>query len=68
MLIILLICLSVGLFWVGLKIRIAKLNNPTIEKIGMLYNALGKEKISSYDKILKYYYDNESWIQAYKIC
>lgn len=50
-----------------MKIRIARLENPTIEKIGTLYNALGKEKISSYGKILKYYYDNESWIQASSI-
>lgn len=33
-----------------------------IEKIGTLYNALAKEKVSSYGKILEYYYNNESWL------
>ena len=40
-----------------------RIQNPTIEKVGSIYNVLGKEKISSYGKILKYYYDNESWLK-----
>ncbi|WP_181882433.1 hypothetical protein [Helicobacter didelphidarum] len=32
-----------------------------IEKIGTLYNALAKERISSYGKNLKYIYENKSW-------
>lgn len=42
---------------------INRLQKPTIEKISTLYNALAKEKISSYVRMLKYYYDNESWIK-----
>ncbi len=45
-----------------LKRIIARIQNPTIEKIGTLYNTLAKEKISSYGRILQYYYDNQSWI------
>ena len=40
-----------------------RIQNPTIEKVGTIYNVLGKEKISSYGKVLKYYYDNESWLK-----
>ena len=40
-----------------------RIQNPTIEKVGSIYNVLGKEKISSYGKVLKYYYDNESWLK-----
>ncbi|WP_181566368.1 hypothetical protein [Helicobacter monodelphidis] len=34
----------------------------TIEKIGTLYNALAKERISSYGRVLQYYYDNQTWL------
>lgn len=45
-----------------IKRIIDRIENPTIEKIGTLYNSLAKEKISSYGRILKYYYDNKSWL------
>ncbi|RDU61338.1 hypothetical protein CQA53_10280, partial [Helicobacter didelphidarum] len=42
---------------------IARLENPTIEKIGTLYNALAKERNSSYGAVLRYYYDNQTWLK-----
>ena len=44
-----------------LKRIIVKIQNPTIEKIGTLYNALAKEQISNYGKNLQIYYDDKSW-------
>lgn len=40
---------------------IDRLESPTIEKIGTLYNALAKEQISDYGKILNICYKNKSW-------
>ncbi|WP_147289749.1 hypothetical protein [Helicobacter sp. MIT 14-3879] len=42
---------------------IERLENPTIEKIGTLYNSLAKEKIAGYGRILKYYYEEQSWLK-----
>ena len=42
---------------------IERIENPSIEKIGSIYNSLGKEKISNYGVLLKKYYDEESWLK-----
>ncbi|TLD84376.1 hypothetical protein LS69_009900 [Helicobacter sp. MIT 05-5294] len=43
---------------------IDRLENPTIETIGTLYNSLAKERISNYGRILLHYYENKSWLHA----
>lgn len=45
-----------------IKAIMGRIENPTVEKIGSIFNFIGKEQISTYGVILKHYYDEQPWL------